>query len=147
MNDPSLSRSRQSLDTFLGVESIKERPRWVKVSVIAAVVVLLGALLAYCFGGSDDAAYFTQEAKRGDLRVSVSATGNVAPTNQVDVGSELSGLVEPVLVDDTARVVRGQVLAILHTSRLRGAVLRPRGALSPAHPPGRPRRASRDASH
>src|SRR3546814_1617541 len=54
MNDPSLSRSRQSLDTFLGVESIKERPRWVKVSVIAAVVVLLGALLAYCFGGRSE---------------------------------------------------------------------------------------------
>src|SRR3546814_1068426 len=93
MNDPSLSRSRQSLDTFLGVESIKERPRWVKVSVIAAVVVLLGALLAYCFGGSDDAAYFTQEAKRGDLRVSVSATGNVAPTNRSEEHtSELQSL-------------------------------------------------------
>src|SRR3546814_20753735 len=96
MNAPCLSRSRLALYTFLGVESIKDRPRCVKGSVIAAVVVLLGALLAYCFGGSDDAAYFTQEAKRGDLRVSVSATGNVAPTNQVDVGSELSGLVDQI---------------------------------------------------
>src|SRR3546814_6130444 len=146
MNDPSLSRSRQSLDTFLGVESIKERPRWVKVSVIAAVVVLLGALLAYCFGGSDDAAYFTQEAKRGDLRVSVSATGNVAPTNQVDVGSELSGLVEQVLVDDNDRVVRGQVLAILDTSRLDDAVIRARAGLSAAQAQVVQARASRAES-
>src|SRR3546814_16785988 len=113
MNDPSLSRSRQSLDTFLGVESIKERPRWVKVSVLAAVVVLLGALLAYCFGGSDDAAYFTQDAKRGDLRVSVSANGNVAPTHPVAVGSDLSGLVEQVMVAANDQVVRGSGLDIL----------------------------------
>lgn len=146
MNDPSLSRSRQSLDAFLGVESIKERPRWVKVGVIAAVVVLLGALVAYCFGGSDDAAYFTQEAKRGDLRVSVSATGNVAPTNQVDVGSELSGLVEQVLVDDNDRVVRGQVLAILDTSRLDDAVIRARAGLSAAEAQVVQARASRAES-
>ena len=33
------------------------------------------------------------------LLVKVSATGNLQPTNQVDVGSELSGIVEKVFVD------------------------------------------------
>src|SRR3546814_3354135 len=101
---------------------------------------------AYCGGGSDDGDDCTQEAKRGDLRVSVWATGNVAPTSQVDVGSELSGLVEQVLVDDNDRVVRGQVLAILDTSRLDDAVIRARAGLSAAQAQVVQARASRAES-
>src|SRR3546814_2573272 len=83
---------------------------------------------------------------RADLGVSVSATGNVAPTKQVDVGSELSGLVEQVLVDDNDRVVRGQVLAILDTSRLDDAVIRARAGLSAAQAQVVQARASRAES-
>jgi HlyD family secretion protein len=50
--------------------------------------------------------------------VSVSATGTLEPVNQVDVGSELSGTIEKVLVDDNDLVAKGQVLATLDTSRL-----------------------------
>ncbi len=40
-----------------------------------------------------------EEVTQGDLVVTVSATGTLQPTNQVDVGSEVSGLVESVAVD------------------------------------------------
>lgn len=43
---------------------------------------------------------------KGVLVVSVAATGKLAPTNQVDVGSEVSGLVSKVLVDVNDRVTR-----------------------------------------
>lgn len=122
----------QSLDAFLGVEPPSDRGRWIKLAVAAAVVILIGLGLARCFGGSDEPAYFTQEARRGSLTVTVSATGNVAPTNQIDVGSELSGLVEKVLVDDNDRVVKGQVLAVLDTSRLDDAVMISRASLDSA---------------
>ena len=61
--------------------------------------------------------YRTVELRRGDLRVTVSATGNLQPTNQVDVGSELSGTIGAVLVDDNDVVTQGQELARLDTRR------------------------------
>jgi HlyD family secretion protein len=63
-------------------------------------------------------AYVTEPVKRGDLKTSVTATGNLAPTNEVTIGSELSGTVKEVLVDTNDRVVKDQMLAKLDTSKL-----------------------------
>ena len=130
MNDSSVSNHRQALDAFLGVTPPTPRLRWIKIGAIVAAVVLTGIILARCFGGSAEPGYFTQDVKRGTLNVSVSAIGNIAPTNQVDVGSELSGLVERVLVDDNDRVAQGQILAILDTSKLDDAVVQSQAALA-----------------
>ena len=69
---------------------------------------------------------------RGTLIVLVSATGNLQPTNKVDVGSEVSGLVDTVLVDDNDHVTKGQVLARLDISKLRDAVVTAKAALASA---------------
>jgi biotin carboxyl carrier protein len=53
----------------------------------------------------------------GDVVVT-SATGNLQPINQVDVGSELSGIVERVFVDANDRVHKGQVLCIIEAMKL-----------------------------
>lgn len=76
--------------------------------------------------------YATEEVRRGDLVVTVSATGRLQPTNQVDVGSELSGTVESVLVDNNDRVRKGQVLARLDVSKLHDQVAKSRAALAAA---------------
>lgn len=73
--------------------------------------------------------YLTQAVERGDLRIKVSATGNLEPINQVDVGSELSGMIERVLVDDNDRVAQGQVLARLDARRFADQVQKSRAAL------------------
>lgn len=104
--------------------------RWLGAAAIALVVA---ALLILRSGSDADAPkYRTEAAVRGGLVVTVSATGNLQPTNQVDVGSELSGIVERVLVDDNDRVTRGQVLAQLDLSKLRDAVERSRASLAAA---------------
>ena len=74
--------------------------------------------------------YRTEEARTGDLVVKVSATGNLEPTNQVDVGSELSGMIEAVLVDDNASVTQGQAIARLAPSRVRDQVNTSKAALA-----------------
>lgn len=76
--------------------------------------------------------YETDRVLRGKLVVTVSATGTLEPTNQVDVGSELSGLVEKVLVDDNDRVTKGQLLAQLDISKLTDQIRRSMGALASA---------------
>jgi len=101
----------------------------------AAVLIALGAL-AYVFlregGKTQTPRYQTEEVTRGNLVVTVSATGNLQPTNQVDVGCEISGTIEAVLVDDNDRVKKGQVLARLDTSRLEDQVVKSRAALAAA---------------
>lgn len=77
--------------------------------------------------------FITEEVKRGNLVVRVSATGTLEPTRTVDVGSELSGTLESVLVDENDRVEKDQLLAQLDLSRLRDAVTKSEAALALAH--------------
>jgi HlyD family secretion protein len=62
--------------------------------------------------------YETAEVTRDDLVATVSATGKLQPTNEVVVGSELSGIVEAVFVEENDHVKAGQVLARLDISKL-----------------------------
>lgn len=106
------------LDTFLGASDAPRWHRWAKLGGGGLAVLLLILLLARCFGGSDGPNYITDDVTRGDLAITVSATGNLAPTNQVEVGSELSGTIDQVLVDVNDQVKRGQPLAIINTDIL-----------------------------
>jgi HlyD family secretion protein len=76
--------------------------------------------------------YKTEEVRKGDLIVKVTATGNLEPTNQVDVGSELSGIVRSVEVDYNDSVKVGQLLASLDTSKLEAQNLQAKAALASA---------------
>jgi HlyD family secretion protein len=100
----------------------------------AVLLLALGAWLLFFRSGEEAAAprYKTEPASTGTLVVKVSATGNLQPTNQVDVGSELSGIVDKVFVDDNDRVKKGQALARLDVSKLQDAVARTRASLAAA---------------
>lgn len=102
---------------------------WLTTAMLVALAALAYFLLRE--GGKTQAPrYQTEEVTRGTLVVTVSATGNLQPTNQVDVGSEISGTIESVLVDDNDRVKKGQVLVRLDTSRLEDQVVKSRAALA-----------------
>ncbi|OYU14978.1 MAG: efflux transporter periplasmic adaptor subunit [Alphaproteobacteria bacterium PA4] len=101
--------------------------RWL---IGGAVLVPLLLVLARCTGGENAVQYVTVLARRGDIMVTVTATGNLAPTNQVDVSSEISGIVNKVLVEVNDRVVAGQPIAIIDTVRLNDAVTRSRATLA-----------------
>ena len=62
--------------------------------------------------------YATEALQRGDITLTITATGNLVPTNEVTVGSELSGTTLEVYVDINDRVTKGQPLAKLDTSKL-----------------------------
>ncbi len=76
--------------------------------------------------------YETQPVSRGSLVVTVSATGTLAPVNEVEVGSEVSGTMKTVEVDYNDRVTIGQVLARIDTSKLAAQVLQSQFALESA---------------
>jgi len=94
--------------------------------------LLLAWLLLRACGGSGAIHYETEAPQRGELVVHVTATGTLQPINQVDVGSELSGLVKEVFVDFNDVVRKGQLLARLDTTRLSAQVLQSEAALDAA---------------
>jgi HlyD family secretion protein len=109
--------------------------RWSRISLLAvlAAVAIAGAAWLLRSGSSSSAtSYITDPVTRGSLSVIVTATGSVQPTNEVDVSSELSGIVRRVLVDYNSPVVVGQVLAELDTDKLKATVDSSRAKLNAA---------------
>ena len=76
--------------------------------------------------------YVTEPVAKGNLTLSITASGTLQPTRSVNIGSELSGTVLRVLVDVNDRVKKGQVLVELDTAKLTDQVLRSRAALASA---------------
>jgi HlyD family secretion protein len=70
--------------------------------------------------------------ERGSLTVLVTATGSLEPTDQVDVGSELSGIVAKVYVDNNDPVRAGEILARLDTSKLEAQARQARASVEAA---------------
>jgi HlyD family secretion protein len=134
MNDssPPPAAQDQDLNAFLGASPAGPARRRVMLIGGAIVALVLILLLSRCFAGGAEEAYATVPVQRGNLTVTVSATGNLAPTNEVEVGSEQSGIVTDVYVDNNDRVTKGQPLARLDTSRLRDAIVQAQAALAAA---------------
>jgi len=127
------NKPHQDLDDFLGVQPTSARAiLFRRIGIGLAALVVLIILWRLFLGGSDQAAYATRPVERGDLTVIVSATGNLAPTNQVEVGSEQSGTVVDVYVDNNDRVSKGQLLAKLDTARLQDTVTQAEAGLASA---------------
>jgi HlyD family secretion protein len=117
----------QNLDQFLGQKAAKRgRLKWVWIGIAILLVLFL---LARCFAPKKPPNYATAPVTRGDLTVTVSATGNLAPTNQVNVGSQVSGLIHDVYVKNNDRVTKGQPLAQLDLPLLKAAVAQTQAAL------------------
>ncbi len=101
---------------------------------LAIVLILAGGYGAYSYF-SDNAPryeYSTEEARKGDLSVMVTATGSVQPTDQVDVSSELSGTVRKVNVTYNSTVKAGEVLLELDTNKQEADVQSARAQLASA---------------
>lgn len=106
--------------------------RWLLSGVIVLALVAVGVFVWSRREQADAIQYVTQPVTRGYLRVMVTATGNLAPTNQVQVGSELSGIVKSVDVDYDQRVKVGQILAQLDTTKLEAQIDQIEAALGAA---------------
>ncbi len=78
--------------------------------ILLAVLVVIAAGV-FLLTRPKKARYKTSVVSRGDISVSVSATGTVNPVNQVTVGSQVSGTLEKVYVDFNDHVTAGQLLA------------------------------------
>ncbi|MCL6583103.1 MAG: efflux RND transporter periplasmic adaptor subunit [bacterium] len=131
--DSTLEDLRLEIEENLGLGASYRQRRRLKVGLLVVLCLVAAyALLVMIRNGADKAHsmhYKTQQAQRGDLTVTVTATGTLEPTNQVEVGSELSGIVKSVEVDYNDRVVVGQPLAWLDTEKLKARVVQGKASL------------------
>jgi HlyD family secretion protein len=121
----------QELNDFLGLKpqpAWRQNLKWIAIGV--AALILIPLMARYFFGTPAEPEYATAAAERGRLVTTVSATGKLAPTNQVTVGSQLSGLVTQVLVDVNDRVAAGQPLAQIDPEQLDDEIRQNRAQLA-----------------
>lgn len=120
----------------LGTDAVsgraRRRKRLIGAAAAVSVIVLAVLALSWLRKRGSKVEYVTSDVVRGNLTVSISATGNLAPINQVDVGSEVSGLVVAVHVDDNDKVTKGQLLAQLDLSKLNDEVAKSKANLTSA---------------
>ena len=134
MNDKNTT-SPADLQTLLGED---HPPRWWQRgslwSGLVALLIVAGAVYYWQAQSTGKAAptYVTTELRTGSLTFSVSANGTLQPTRSVNIGSELSGTVERVLVDVNDHVKTGQVMVELDASKFNDQVISSRAALAAA---------------
>jgi HlyD family secretion protein len=82
--------------------------------LIAGVLVLVGVGVWYFKFRSDGAPqYQTTQVARGDLTQLVTATGQLNPVTNVQVGCQISGTLDKLYVDYNSPVTNGQIVALL----------------------------------
>lgn len=85
---------------------------------VALLLAIAFAVMLRLDKGEQRVAYNSVKPQQKDLVVTVSATGNLEPTNSVDIGIEVSGTISEVLADYNDRVKKGDILAKLDTTKL-----------------------------
>jgi len=106
--------------------------KWLIAAALVAGVAAAGVMTTRSRTSATNAVYVTEPVTRGDLDIHVSATGKLQPTNTVEVGSELSGLIVAVFVNENDSVKKGQLLARLDTSKLQDTITKSEAALASA---------------
>lgn len=112
-----------SIETTLQMGENTTSAWWKKIA-LAVVVLIIGMGILYGFkrNTKEEVIFTTSALTIKDLTTTVSATGNLEPTNTVDVGIEVSGTISEVLVDYNDRVTTHQPLARLDTTKLTAVV-------------------------
>jgi len=98
------------------------RRRWIIGGVgIVGVAIVLG-IVAWSMRPVDDTQYRERKVKRGLLETTIVSTGTVAPKNRLEIKPPIAGRAEDVLVNEGARVRKGQILAWMSSTE-RAALL------------------------
>lgn len=127
-----MSNEKEKIKALLGdgdAQPMSRRKKWALGAACVAVVAAFSWWL-----GSKEAGprYLTEAVTQGVLQVEVTANGTLEAEQKVTIGSELSGIVENVLVDVNDPIKHGQVLIELDTAKLKASVEKAKAALASA---------------
>lgn len=93
--------------------------------IISGLFILILAITAYSFMNAEDETLIeakTITATNGDITTMVTATGTIEPINQIEVGTQVSGVVEKIYVDYNSEIKEGQLIAELDKTNLKASL-------------------------
>jgi len=98
-----------------------------KIKTLVIVIAALGVVFLgykYFFGATvSEIQVETVKAKKADVVTTVTATGTIEPITQVEVGTQVSGVVEKIYVDYNSVVKKGQLIAEIDKTNLNATMV------------------------
>jgi HlyD family secretion protein len=128
MTEQSIALPRKSMPMITAAWSAIWSHRWF-VLVAALAIGVSGWQGARLILGP---AVVVEQVKRGNLVETVVASGHVETPFRVEIGSQITGTVEDVLVQEGERVSKGQPLISLVARELKASVVQAQGAVAQA---------------
>jgi HlyD family secretion protein len=131
MSDVEADAARRAeLRRTLAKASASSRRLWFALAAVLAVAAAVGVWYMRVRPRDTGPEFRTAAVTTGALTVSVTATGEVRSLTEVKVGTEISGIVDRVLVDFNSPVTVGQLLATINTEKLDAQTNEARAALA-----------------
>ena len=104
-----------------------------KKSLIAAATLIAGGSLWYSLAGGNPMKYQTAPVEQGDIKASISATGNCNAVVTVQVGAQVSGNIKALYADFNTKVKKGQLVAEIDPEVFQARVDHAKATLDNAH--------------
>jgi HlyD family secretion protein len=114
-------------------QSNKERKKNMKLRILTRkrtfifgiLLIIAAAIIYFVFASARNGAahYALVTLTTGNVESTISSTGTLSPVTQVEVGTQVSGTLDKVLVDFNQKVKKGQIIAVVDTSLLRSSVI------------------------
>ncbi|AWM15285.1 efflux RND transporter periplasmic adaptor subunit [Flavobacterium sediminis] len=105
--------------------------KWIALTGVTIIVLTLAYFL---FSGNKESEIKaeTVKAKKANVVSAVTATGTIEPITQVEVGTQVSGVVEKIYVDYNSEVKEGQLIAELDKTNLQAALVQAKASYDSA---------------
>lgn len=106
-----------------------------KRTVIITLIIVVIAIVAFIILSREEKQIIKLETvalAKGSINNTVTATGTVQPIKQVNVGTQVSGVIKKIYVDFNSTVKKGQLLAELDRSTLNAILVQSQASLAAA---------------
>src|SRR6202049_853849 len=109
------------------MKTLKKKSVW-----IGGAILLASGALWYSLTSRNSVKYQTTPAERGDIKASISATGNCNAVVTVLVGSQVSGNIKALYADFNTKVKKGQLVAEIDPQAFQARVDQAKASLDSA---------------
>ena len=103
-----------------------------KIIIGITIIAAAGIAVMVLMGDNKELKMNTAIVREDIVEINVTATGNVQPVDKVEVGTQVSGVIEKLYVDFNSQVKRGQLLAELDKSTLSERLVQAQASVSSA---------------